>query len=115
MQQFTYHKFGSKWYLDFPEYLEQGGPEEDLECVGGFSELLDLVSDDDLNATLVFDNEPFTGADEAVLLESSGGTTGGYYRLHTFNGQVLDLEFWVNCLVYLQHETLPPRFYLKKG
>jgi hypothetical protein len=115
MQQLTYHKFGGKWYLDFPEYLEQGGPEEDLECIGGFSELLDLASDDNLNATLLLDAKPFAGADEAVLLQSSGGTTGGYYRLHMFNGQVVDLEIWVNRLVYLQHRELPPRFYVKKG
>ena len=101
--------------MDYPEYLDEGGPEEDLELIGGFRKLLDLVSDDGLNARLLFSFEPFEGSDEAVLTGSSGGRTGGYYYLQRFNGQAVDLELWVNKMIYRCREELPPGFYLKKA
>lgn len=110
----TYHKFGGKWFLDAPEYLEGGGAEEDLECIGHWRRLLDLVSEDDLNARLLFSFEPFEGSDEAVLIGSSGGRTGGYYLLHRFDGRPVDLELWVNQLIYEGRDELPGHFYLKK-
>ena len=111
----TYHKFGGKWFLDYPEYLEGGGVEEDLECIGHSRRLLDLISEDDLNARLLFSFEPFEGSDEAVLIGSSGGRTGGYYQLRRFDGQPVDLELWVNQLIYQCRDELPDRFYLKKA
>lgn len=115
MYTLTYHKFGGKWFLDCPEYLDGGGAEGDLECIGHAGRLLDLVSDDDLNAQLLLSFEPFDGGDEAVLLGSSGGRTGGYYQLHRFDGRVVDLELWVNQLIYHGRDELPRNFFLKKA
>lgn len=115
MHTLTYHKFGGKWFLDFPEYLEGGGEEEDLELIGGCRKLLELASDDDLNARLLFSFEPFEGSDEAVLTGSSGGRSGGHYHLQQFMGREVDLELWVNKMIYQCCEELPPRFYLKKA
>jgi hypothetical protein len=111
----TYHKFGGRWFLDYPEYLEGGGKEEDLERIGDFHTLLDLASDDNFNARLQFNFVPFEGADVAILTGSSGGRSGGYYHLHRFNGQVVDLELWINKLIYLVRDELPGRIYLKKA
>ncbi|HEY1112013.1 MAG TPA: DUF6717 family protein [Chitinophagaceae bacterium] len=111
----TYHKFGGKWFLDCPEYLESGGAEDDLECIGHTSRLLDLVSNDDLNARLLFSFEPFDGCDEAMLAGSSGGRSGGYYFLHRFGDREVDLELWVNQMIYQCCEELPRSFYLKKA
>jgi hypothetical protein len=115
MYLLTYHQFGGKWFLDYPEYLDAGEQEEDLELIGGFRKLLDLVSDDNLNARLLFSFEPFEDSDEAVLTGSSGGRTGGYYYLKRFNSRAVDLELWVNRIIYRCCEELPPRFYLKKA
>ena len=115
MYTLTYHKFGGKWFLDYPKHLEDGGEEEDLELVGGCRKLLDLTSDDNLNACLLFSFDPFDGSDEAVLTGSSGGRTGGYYYLQRFDGRQVDLELWVNQMIYLCHDELPGRFFLKKA
>lgn len=115
MYTLTYHKFGGKWFLDYPEYLEGGGEEEDLERIGGFRRLLDLASADDLNARLIFSFEPFEGCDVAVLVGSSGGRTGGYYYLQRFLNKEVDLELWINKLIYQCVEELPQRLYLTKA
>lgn len=111
----TYHKFGGKWFLDYPEYLESGGEEEDLERIGGYRKLLELVSEDNQNASLLISFEPFEGGEEAVLTGSSGGHSGGYYQLRRFMGQEVELELWVNKMIYRCCDDLPRRFFLKKA
>ena len=57
------------------------------------------------------DLEPFENAEEMVLIESSGGYSGGYYRLQSLNGHVADHEFWANELIYYYFNQLPPKIY----
>ena len=33
-----------RWFIDLPEYIEQGGDHEDLEMVRGADQLLDILS-----------------------------------------------------------------------
>lgn len=34
----------NRWFIDLPEYIEQGGDYEDLEMVQGADKLLDIIS-----------------------------------------------------------------------
>ncbi|MEI6946944.1 DUF6717 family protein [Paraflavisolibacter sp. H34] len=110
----TYYKLGARWFLDYPEYIEKGGSEEDLEPIGGFVDLLELASAGNNIVYFQVDCKPFEGADAADLIGSSGGDTGGYFRIHQFEGSPADIELWVNRTIYAQFERLPEHLYFRK-
>ena len=114
MYTVTYYKLGNRWYLDAPDYLDQGGPEGDLERVGAFCEFLELAGRGASTVIFHMDTVPFDGADRLQLVGSSGGDTGGYYYLSCFQGQDVDLELWFNTMIYIGHTTLPQAIYIKR-
>jgi hypothetical protein len=114
MYTVTYYKFGSRWFLDLPEYMEQGGNEEDLERVGAFHDFLELAALGEDTVVFHLDVEPFDGADSAQLTGSSGGNTGGYYRITSFNDKPVDFELWFNLLLYIKQPELPKKVYFKQ-
>jgi hypothetical protein len=66
MTQHRFIKEGSSWYIDLPEYLEQGGSKDDLQMISGADTMLDIIAGDADEVTLQMDTEPFRGADELV-------------------------------------------------
>jgi hypothetical protein len=114
MYTVTYYKFGNRWFLDLPEYVEQGGDEEDLERVGAFHDVLELAAKGEDTVVFQFDTQSFDGADYAELTGSSGGNTGGYYRITSFNGQSVDFELWFNLVLYFKQPELPQKVYFKQ-
>jgi hypothetical protein len=108
-----YYKIANKWYFDYPQYIEDGGNPDNLERIGGMHDLLEFVAEGKSTVTLLLDFEPFEGADEGVLVASSGGNTGAYYQLHKLKGEVVDLEIWVDELIYLKNMELPEKIYGK--
>lgn len=113
MNTATYYKIGTRWYLDYPEYLESGGDIDDLERIGGFYEFLELASRGSSTVRLQVDFEPFEGAELAEFCGSSGGKSGAYYCLYSFEGQPVHIEVWINNIIYLNREDLPERIYFK--
>ena len=111
MLTFHFYKIAGQWLLDDPDYLEAGGDPAFLEMVGGMNDLLEFVAKDRSAVKLVADLEPFEDAEEMVLIESSGGNSGGYYRLQSLKGQGVELEFWANELIYYYFNQLPPKIY----
>ena len=111
MLTFHFYKIAGQWLLDDPDYLEAGGDPAFLEMVGGMNDLLEFVAKDRSAVKLVADLEPFEDAEEMVLIESSGGDSGGYYRLQSIKGQVVEQEFWANELIYYYFNQLPPKIY----
>jgi hypothetical protein len=111
MFTFNFYKIASQWYMDDPDYLESGGNPAYLDVVGGMNDLLEFVAQGRSAVQLIADLTPFEGAEAMVLMEPSGGGTGGYYKLHTLKGQVVDQEFWLNELVYYYFKELPQTIY----
>ena len=111
MLTFHFYKIASQWFMDDPDYLEGGGDPAHLEAVGGMNDLLQFVADGRSAVKLVAGLEPFDGAEEMVLIGSSGGLSGGYYHLHSLNGQVVEQELWLNELIYYYFNQLPPKIY----
>jgi hypothetical protein len=109
----TYYKIAGRWYLDNPDYLEKGGNPDNLERIGVVYDLLEQAAQGRSSVQLVLDTKPFEGAEEAVLIESSGAHTGAHYLLHSISGQRVDLEIWINELIYHYHDELPPTIYGK--
>ena len=111
MLTFHFYKIAGQWFMDDPDYLDGGGDPGLLEVVGGMNDLLEFVAKDRSAVKLVVDLGPFEDAEEMVLIESSGGGSGGYYRLHSLNGQVVEQELWLNELIYYYFNQLPQKIY----
>lgn len=109
----TYYKIAGRWYLDSPDYLERGGNPDNLERIGGVYDLLEQAAQGRSSVQLALDTKPFEGAEEAVLSEPSGAHTGAHYLLHSINGQRVDIEIWINELIYFYHDELPTKIYGK--
>lgn len=105
---------GNRWFLDLPEYIDQGGDSEDLERVGAFHEFLEMVSGGETTLVFQLDTHPFEGADLLELTGSTGGGTGGYYHLDTFEDQPVDLELWFNILSHISKQELVQKLYIKR-
>jgi hypothetical protein len=114
MYTVTYYKFGERWYLDLPEYIDQGGDPDDLERVGAFHDFLEQAAAGETTVAFLMDTQPFDGADQAIFTGSSGGKTGGYYHIIRFEGKPVDFELWFNLVLYLNQPELPGHVYFKK-
>ena len=111
MLTFHFYKIASKWFMDDHDYLEAAGDPGCLEVIGGMNELLEFVAGGRSSVRLVACVEQFTGAEEMVLIESSGGQSGGHYWLQSLNGQVIEQELWLNELIYYYCNQLPAKIY----
>lgn len=53
MKILRFYKGGDRWYADIPEYLEEGGNEDNLEMVLGANDLLEELSGNKDEITLL--------------------------------------------------------------
>lgn len=110
----TYYKFGNRWFLDNPDYIEKGGDPDDLERVGAFNEMLDLVAEGETSVTFQLGFQPFDVAESAELTGTSGDNTGAYYAIKTLGAKTVDIELWLNTSLYYKDSELPTHLYFKK-
>lgn len=120
-----------RWYIDLPEYIDQGlGTKDNLEMVAGADTLLDKLSNDSDQVVLKFDDQPFEGHtihlirsaqdDESYADIDPDLDAGGYYHYY-------DNPLWLNkiinrfCPVWLCPVTLyvfngayPKNIYIQK-
>lgn len=100
--------------MDLPEYIDQGGDPDDLERIGAFHDFLEQAAAGQTTVAFLMDTQPFEGADRAELTGSSGGKSGGYYYIPSFEGKPVDLELWFNTVLYIIQPELPQQVYFKK-
>jgi len=111
----SYYKLGDSWYLDLPEYLEQGAASEgDLERIGAFRDFLELASEGKSSVKFQIDNQPSAGADVLELAGFTGGRSGAYYCIKQFREKKVDLELWFNQVIYHFVDMPPEKLYIKE-
>lgn len=117
MKTHTFYKEScGGWYIDLPEYIEQGGSKGDLAMVAGADTMLDIVANGNNRVTITMDAMPFEGADELMLLrhcEPSMG--GGYYLMSSFEGKPVNQEMWLCAVTEFVFGGMPELIYVKKG
>jgi len=115
MQQYRFVKEGGGWFIDLPEYLEQGGSKADLAMVAGADTMLDIMAEGKLHVDLRLSLD---GDAEADLLELTEvcppAVGGGYYLLHTYNGKAVNHRMWLCAVTNFVFGHLPTRIYVKK-
>lgn len=116
MKTHSFYKetFGG-WYIDLPEYLEQGGSKADLAMVAGADTMLDIVAGAQSRVTITMDVEPFEHADKLELIrlcEPSMG--GGYYLMQSFEGRQVAQEMWLCGVTEFVFGYMPEQIFVRR-
>jgi hypothetical protein len=108
MRLYKFIKEGRDWYIDLPEFIEEGGSKGDLQMVEGADKMLDIISQGKTEVSMAIDRVPFPGADELKLIERCDPFVGGgYYNLRFFEGN----EINYSCSKYCSRDSVP-NFYI---
>ena len=68
-----FYKENEIWYIDLPEFLNQGlGSKANLMMVDGSDDLLDLLSKNGNEVTIEFSHQPFDGATHTLRAQQIG-------------------------------------------
>ena len=113
----THHfvREGMGWYIDFPEYLAQGGDKGDLQMISGADTMLDIIAETENEVKLQIDTEFFDGADELLLTELCDPILGGgYYHMKKFENKSVNKDLWLCDVTRFVFGNIPDRIYIKK-
>ena len=114
MNRYRFIKEGGNWYIDLPEYLEQGGTKGDLQMVEGADTMLDIISGSKEEVTLLLERKKFEGADRLELVERCDPYIGGgYYLLHSFQGKEYNHRMWLCGVTEFVFGDLPKEIFLR--
>jgi hypothetical protein len=100
-----FYKENAIWYIDLPEFLEQGlGSKANLMMVDGSDNLLDILSQNSNEVTVEFSHLPFVGATHSLRAQQIGSNQdllskighalvsyGMYYNVRELN----DMRIWL--------------------
>lgn len=115
MEQYKFLREGSGWYIDLPEYLEQGGSKGDLAMVAGADTMLDIMAEGKNEVHIQLDTNPFDSADLLELVEvCEPAMGGGYYVLHSYNGESIRHRMWLCAVTNFVFGYLPEKIFVKR-
>jgi len=106
---YDFYKENGSWYIDFPEYIANGGNKSDLLMVMGADKMLDLVSENTNQVNLDFSSEPIDGAD-ITLKKFIGDPWGATY---TTNSKKIKFV-WLCNVTKVVMGNHPEKIYVKK-
>jgi hypothetical protein len=111
-----YKEENGNWYVDLPDYIEQGGEKADLQMVSGADTWLESLSDGHSWITLDVSKEPFELANELTLDKTDEGfpELGAYYRCGMYQGvDYSNFMMWLCPVVLFVFEEYPKKIYYK--
>lgn len=115
MKPYTFIKTGRDWYIDLPEFIEQGGSAGDLQMVDGADKMLDMMAGEEHSVMLYVSRDPFDGADLLSLTEKCDPYMGGaYYFMKTYEGQEVNRTMWLCQVTEFVFGDLPPEIFVKR-
>lgn len=115
MKTYKFIKTGEEWFIDLPEYIEQGGNYGDLQMVDGADTMLEVMAGEGDDVTLTIATEPFAGADELVLTEKCDPLIGGgYYLMKTYRGKEINHSMWLCQVTEFVFGYLPERIFVRQ-
>jgi hypothetical protein len=115
MKSYKFIKTGQEWYIDLPEYLEQGGSIGDLQMVDGADKMLDLMAENKSTVTLFISKEQFEGADILTLTEKCDPYIGGgYYIMKEYEGQEINRTMWLCQVTEFVFGDIPQQIFVKR-
>lgn len=116
MNTYRFLKEGRDWFIDLPQYIENGGSKGDLQMVEGADTMLDLISQGSNEVSLSLDRTPFAGSDVLNLVERCDPFVGGgYYNLPVFEGKEFNKTMWLCAVTEYVFGDLPEQIFIKRA
>lgn len=115
MKDYKFIKTGNDWYIDLPEFIEQGGSVGDLQMVDGADKMLDMMAENGNSVIVKISNERFDGADVLTLTEKCDPYVGGgYYIMENYEGQEINRTMWLCQVTEFVFGNIPEQIFVKK-
>ena len=115
MKTYTFRNNGAEWFIDLPEYIEQGGDAGDLQMIDGADTMLDMMAGDGKSVTLNIDTAAFPGADMLVLTEKCDPYIGGgYYLMPEYEGREINRTMWLCQVTEFVFGDIPEKIFVKR-
>ena len=115
MSTYRFIKEGRDWYIDLPEYLEQGGSKGDLQMVEGADKMLDMIAKKTDTVYLLIDEKQFHNADMLYLIERCDPYIGGgYYLLPVFEENEVNQKMWLCAVIEFVFGRVPEKIFIKR-
>src|SRR5687767_8156397 len=115
MKTYKFNKTGHDWYIDLPEYIEQGGSKSDLQMIDGADKMLDLMAEGKNSVTLKIGREQFEGSDLLTLTEICDPSIGGgNYIMKQYEGREINRTMWLCQVTEFVFGDIPPLIFVKK-
>jgi len=115
MKAYKFQKTGRDWYIDLPEFIEQGGSIGDLQMVDGADKMLDMMAGNDSSVLLDISKEQFEGADVLVLIEKCDPYIGGgNYLMPQYEGEKIDHKIWLCQVTEFVFGDIPQQIFVRR-
>ncbi|MFN8306969.1 MAG: DUF6717 family protein [Ferruginibacter sp.] len=115
MKSYKFVKSGNDWYIDLPEFLEQGGSIGDLQMIDGADKMLDIMAENASSVILNIAREPFEGADILTLTEKCDPYIGGgYYLMKYYEGKEINKSIWLCQVTEFVFGDIPEQIFVRR-
>ena len=115
IEVYNFRKESGRWYIDLPEYLEQGYRKTDLEMVEGTHKLLNTIAQGGNKITLRLSTKPFQGAGVLELQEHCDAPRGGaIYLMEGCQGRRLDSLIWICDIALFVFGDMPQQIFFQR-
>lgn len=115
MKPYKFIKTGQDWFIDLPEFLEQGGSIGDLQMVDGADKMLDMMAGNESSVILYVAREQFEGADILTLIEKCDPYIGGgTYMMKNYEGQEINRTMWLCQVTEFVFGDIPQQIFVKR-
>jgi len=112
---YKFIRTGQDWYIDLPEFIEQGGSPGDLQMVDGADKMLDIIAGQESEVSLRISKDYFEGADMLTLTEKCDPHIGGgYYYMGQYAKEEVKRTMWLCQVTEFVFGNLPTQIFIKK-
>lgn len=115
MKAYKFIKSGQDWYIDLPEFIQQGGSVGDLQMVDGADKMLDMMAENESSVIVFVSKEQFDGADVLTLTEKCDPYIGGgYYLMKRYEGKEINRTMWLCQVTEFIFGDIPLYIFVKR-
>lgn len=115
MKPYKFIKTGQDWYIELPEFLEQGGSIGDLQMIDGADKMLDMMAGNKNSVIVYLAGEQFDGADLLTLTEKCDPYIGGgNYMMKYYEGQEINRSMWLCQVTEFVFGGIPQQIFVKR-
>jgi hypothetical protein len=104
-----YKTNNNEWFVDLPNYE---GFQSDLQMIEGGDTLLDIISNNGIEAEISITDRPFHVCNKLKFIElNTEYNNGAFYFIEKYNKKEINLKIWLCDVTLLVLGTFPDEIY----